>query len=194
MQPWEVGPRLTVPMLSLAGLCAAIGLLPVLVVPAALTAAAVVTGGDPAAARVAAGRGPAQLSLATAALAAALWAAWLARGALMRGRWRTVARTWGCGFLEPTPRMQYTASSFAAPTLEPFGAAAGVREERSAASFRTRPRDPGLEGLILPAWRGGRAVADRLRLLQMGRLHVYLLYVLATVLALLCYLALRRAP
>jgi hydrogenase-4 component B len=190
----EVGPLLLVPMGALALACVLIGLLPAVAVPPALAAAQIVTG------TVAAGPGRdfarelGRVSAAALVLVAAVSVAWPLRNMLMRGRWRVVPDTWGCGYPLPTPRMQYTASSFAAPLLQPFGAATGLREEREGATFRTHAVDPGLEGAILPAWRRMQGATAGLRALQLGRLHVYLLYVLATVVALLAYLALWRAP
>jgi hydrogenase-4 component B len=99
--------------------------------------------------------------------------------------------TWGCGFDTATPRMQYTASSFATPLLSMFGFLAGVRTERAAAgppSLRTEPTDLVLDDVALPLWHRLRRAALRLRPMQQGRLHLYLLYVFAAVLVLLGYL------
>ena len=42
------------------------------------------------------------------------------RWGLLAGRKVTSSGTWGCGYLGPTPRMQYTASSYALPAVDFF--------------------------------------------------------------------------
>jgi hydrogenase-4 component B len=124
-------------------------------------------------------------SLAAIAMAAVLW---VLRAALVRAHGVRRAATWGCAFDAATPRMQYTASSFAAPLLQMFGLLAGTRVERSASSLRTEPSDLVLEEVALPVWHRLRRAALRFRPMQQGRLHVYLLYVLSALLVLLGYL------
>jgi len=125
------------------------------------------------------------LALATGlALAATAWA----RAARRRAAPRSA--TWGCGYPAPTARMQYTASSFAAPVLAAYRAVDGVSVVRTPARFATHAVDPVLERLVRPAWHGVRAAAGRLRPLQPGRLSLYLLYVVAAVVTVLVYLIL----
>ncbi|OGU00060.1 MAG: hypothetical protein A2085_03520 [Gemmatimonadetes bacterium GWC2_71_10] len=189
----EPGPAMRAPLAALAAACLAIGLTPWLVVPPALASAGVITG---AAAVQAAGvdHALAGVSLFAAVLAGVLLAAWFARGWLMRHRFRLTAQTWGCAYPRPTARMQYTAASFAAPVLEPFGWLAGLETERSEGAFATHPSDPAQHRLLAPAWRRMQALGDALRSYQTGRLHINLLYVFATVIVLLGYLAFRRSP
>jgi hypothetical protein len=81
--------------------------------------------------------------------------------------------------------MQYTASSFAAPLIAAYQPIAGVRVERSASAFRSHPIDLVLDGGVRPLWHGLRWTAERLRPIQQGRLALYLLYVVASVILLL---------
>ncbi len=97
--------------------------------------------------------------------------------------------TWGCGYPRGEPRMQYTASSFAAPLVSAYHAISGVRVRRSPASFHSHPIDLVLAGGVLPLWHGLQWAAERLRPIQQGRLGLYLLYVVATVVLLLLVLA-----
>jgi hypothetical protein len=127
------------------------------------------------------------LAVATLALSAALW--WI-RDAATRAQGVRREITWGCGYDAPTPRMQYTASSFASPLLAVFGRLSGVRVDRTAASLHTHPADLVLDGVALPLWHAIHGASLRLRAMQQGRLHFYLLYVLAALLVLLAYLAL----
>jgi formate hydrogenlyase subunit 3/multisubunit Na+/H+ antiporter MnhD subunit len=185
----EAPPGLLGPAFALAAACAVIGLVPALVLAPALRVGALV--GHRAAGVAAldlgglAAAGP--MTVFALALAAALMLAWLARLLLVRGP-TAAAPTWGCGYPAPTPRMQYTASSFAAPLLLELRPLAGVHERRTAGAFATHAVDPVLAGFVLPAWRGLRAAADRLRPVQRGRLALDVLYVVAALLALLLYL------
>jgi NADH:ubiquinone oxidoreductase subunit 5 (subunit L)/multisubunit Na+/H+ antiporter MnhA subunit len=180
----EPAPGMTLPPVGLAALCLTIGLLPIAVVPPALRVGALVAGGS---------TGGAQLPTAAATvfagvLAAGVLGAWLLHRTFSRRRVPLEAATWGCGFATTTPRMAYTASSFAAPLLAPFGSFAGTRTDRTGEAFATHAFDPVLDRVMLPAWRGVRAAATRLRPIQRGRLSLYLLYVGAAVIIVLLYL------
>jgi hydrogenase-4 component B len=180
----ERGMLLPVYLLVLA--CAFIGLVPAVAVGASIRIGAAVAG-----AGAATGGGPRHL------IAAAEMAGWISVGlvlliALMalgrsfvRSRRRPRQPTWGCGYAYAEPRMQYTASSFAAPLIAGYQPIAGVRVERSRTSFRSHPTDLVLDDGIRPMWRGLRWTAERLRPIQQGRLPLYLLYVVATVVLLL---------
>jgi hydrogenase-4 component B len=188
----EVGAGMLGPMFALALACGVIGFAPVLVVQPALAAGALVAD-LPADAVGSAG---------TEVLRAMTWIAFLSLALLLllalgSRAWATVTRrrpmarqeTWGCGYARPVSRMQYTASSFAAPLLASFGPIAGVHESRHGAVFDTHPRELVLECLVLPLWSAVRGFAWRLRPIQQGRLWGYLVYLMAALLLLLLYLA-----
>jgi len=186
----ERGPASVGPMLALAAACLVLGLYPALAVrPAAdialgLAGAVEVTGPWPAE-LVAALPLVSLLALGLIGLAVLLW---LARGrALARSAVET-APTWACAGAALTPRMQYTASSYAAPLLSAFQPAAGVAVQLDATAFHTHPIDLVLDGVVFPAWRRIGRAAREARLLQAGRLRWYLVYVILTLLALLIYL------
>ena len=104
--------------------------------------------------------------------------------------------TWDCGYAASNPRMQYTASSFA------DGLVAGldwVLWPRSLGGkvagnfpvdrpFESHVPDPVLDRLADPVFRTLSLGASLLRFLQSGQLHIYLLYVLLTLLALLLWM------
>jgi hypothetical protein len=168
----------------LALACAFIGLAPSAAVGASVAIAARVAG-------VGAGAMPRHL-IAAAQLtgwASAVLVLLLALVALGRSRRRARRRprqpTWRCGYTYGEPRMQYTASSFAAPLIAAYQPIAGVRVERNASAFRSHPIDLVLDGGVRPLWHGLRWTAERLRPIQQGRLALYLLYVVATVILLL---------
>jgi hydrogenase-4 component B len=181
-----------VPIVVLAAACGVIGILPALVVPSALIAGAFVASLPMEGEAIAnAMRGTWQVSVFAAVLVgsagiSAMLVRWL-RGRVVR---RT-SDTWGCGYATPTPRMQYTASSFAAPLIDVFGEASGVRAHRGATVFHSEPFDLVLDRAVAPVWASIQRIAIRLRGLQQGRLRRYLMYSVATITALLAYLLAR---
>ena len=184
---------LRAPAAVLASACAAIGLGAAFVVPPILGAAAVLL---PASADVAlpaaeAASGARQLSVFAVSLVVAFALAALAMRWLRSRGPQRLFDTWGCGYAKPTPRMQYTASSFAAPLIGLFDGLSGVRAHRGATVFHTEPFDLVLDRIVSPAWMSVQRAAIRLRGLQQGRLRTYLLYVVATVTVLLAYLVMR---
>ena len=105
------------------------------------------------------------------------------------------AETWGCGYRAPTPRMQYTASSFVEPLTSLFRPVLGTRRRAALpadlfprhASFSTETPDSALEHLYAPLVLAVRSAAARWRVLQRGRLQLYVLYVAATLVVLLLW-------
>jgi len=178
------------PMLALAGACLALGLYPALGVGPAVDVARSVAGGGPIVATGLVELGAALDSIALLALALIALSAllWLVRGYFLARRPFAGSATWAGAGLPATARMQYTASSYAAPLLDAFRPIAGVRVEANVAAFHSHPIDLVLDGLVFPVWRRIGRFAREARLLQAGRLRWYLLYVILTVLALLLYL------
>jgi hydrogenase-4 component B len=192
----EVSAGMLGPMFGLAGVCVFIGLAPGLAVGPALVVGASIARislpssvGDVLA-------GIVRLGIWSLVLVMLLALGAVAWGAIRRRRSIARAETWGCGYALPSARMQYTASSFAAPLLAAYGPLAGVHEtlDRGGGAFHTHASELVLERAILPAWAAVRGVLGRLRPLQQGRLWVYLLYVIATLLLLLLYLARGVSP
>jgi hydrogenase-4 component B len=176
-----------VPLYLLVLACAFIGLVPAVAIGASVRIGAAVAGAGGA------GIGAMPRHL----VAAAETVGWASAGLLLlaalvglaRSRMRTRRRprqpTWRGGYAHGEPRMQYTASSFTAPLIAAYQPIAGVRVERSASAFRSHPTDLVLTIVIRPLWHGLRWTAERLRPIQQGRLPLYLIYVVATVLLLL---------
>jgi NADH:ubiquinone oxidoreductase subunit 5 (subunit L)/multisubunit Na+/H+ antiporter MnhA subunit len=186
----EQGPVSVGPMLALAALCVALGLYPALAVRPAASIALGLAG----AAQIAV-PWPAELvaslplvSLLGLGLIGLSVLLWLARERALARASVEAAPTWACAGTPPTARMQYTASSYAAPLLGAFRTVAGVGVHPSAAAFHTHPIDLVLDGVVFPVWRRIGRVAREARLLQAGRLRWYLLYVIVTLAALLLYL------
>ena len=93
--------------------------------------------------------------IAVAALAWALRARRLAVASARRGP------VWGCGYLFPSPKMQYTASSFAQPLTTQFHLLIQNREAfvppqgyfPAASSYASDSGDPALHLLFVPTFR-----------------------------------------
>ena len=182
-EPREATRAMIRPVVGLAAACVVVGLAPIAVVPAALRIGSLVAA-LPLQADVAAGPATAF----TVGLALSLLVAWALYVAFGRGRQRRETVTWACGYPAVTPRMAYTASSFAAPLLGVFRSFSGVRTRRTPDAFSTHAIDPVLDSVLLPAWRGARAAAAWVRRVQRGGLSRYLLLVGAAVVASLLYL------
>ncbi len=114
---------------------------------------------------------------------------------LPAGRTAASTVTWDCGYIRPTPRMQYTASSFTQPLTGFFRQLLGTRADLkpptgcfpTSASLTTHTDDVCREKLYAPAFRFiGRQLAG-LRWLQHGRVQIYVLYIAATLLVLLLW-------
>ena len=109
--------------------------------------------------------------------------------------------TWGCGYAAPTRRMQYTGRAFAQLSgillpsfLRARGAAAPPAGWSPAAGrSATAPEDPGPRGGSEPARDGAARRFARLRWLQQGVVHLYILYMLVAVILGLGWAALHGA-
>jgi hydrogenase-4 component B len=178
------------PMLLLAGACIGIGLMPSLVLgPAQLLAMSVAhLPGEGTGSYGNLGEAAAMISALGLGLVAVLAAALLLRRSLAADAGRRLAGTWSCAGAAATSRMQYTASSYAAPLLSAFGPLAGVRREREGMAFHSHVADPVQDVVVEPFWRALEQTGARLRAVHGGRLRWYLLSVIFTLLALLFYL------
>ncbi|OGG57252.1 MAG: hypothetical protein A3F84_18500 [Candidatus Handelsmanbacteria bacterium RIFCSPLOWO2_12_FULL_64_10] len=167
----DPGPWMRVPMLVLAAACAAVGL------------------GAPWFV------GFRWIGIVSAAFLALVGLLALARRALLKGRPVEAAGTWDCGYVRPTARMQYTASSFAQPITEMF--ALMLRPRRTvkppeglfpgASELRTETPDLCREKLYGPLMAGVERGLWRLRWMQQGHVHLYVLYIALTLVILMVW-------
>ena len=184
---------MTLPMLIGAVLCALIGFWP----SGALTLVAPVASGLAGAQVVVFDvAGPLNaISRVAAVLVSLVLLFTLLRYALLRRRSVKVAATWGCGYPAPTARMQYTAASFAQPLLTPFASVLHVQMQNEGPEgfFPRRARydehlgDMAGERMLVPAAQWIVYTLSRLRILQHGRIHLYLVYIFATLIMLLIW-------
>jgi formate hydrogenlyase subunit 3/multisubunit Na+/H+ antiporter MnhD subunit len=193
-------------MFAFAGLCVLAGVLPGFVMDALAPAVAGVVGSR-LPAQADAGWlavipvGPARSSYDGAlVLLFIIASASLAAAAIHRFASHAVRRApaWDCGYPDPSPATQYTASSFAQPIRRVFGVLAfGAYEEvrmpepgslEPAAYLATVP-DPIWSGLYAPLARIVGAAADRLNRLQFLSIRIYLSLVFGLLVLLLLVLA-----
>jgi hydrogenase-4 component B len=170
-------------MILLAAGCVAIGLAPILFWPG-LHSAVIAWRGEwhdvPAPASLQT-LGLAHVALAVCAIGASVW---LWRQAHKGGWARAV--TWDCGYAAPTPRMQYTAGSFASIITEWFAWILQPKRHRhrpigpfpAHASSHEHTPETVLERIVQPCARGVLWVSNLARGLQHGRTHAYILYLL----------------
>ena len=187
----DAPPLLALPMWIGAVLCLACGIAPGFFFRIAASAALEIV---PAAGPLPMVAGLTEIGGALAVLAAIVAAVALFRAALLRDRAPRRALTWDCGYALPTARMQYTASSFAEPALDPF--APLLRSHIAAAHpegyFPLEARyeehvEEGGAGFPARLAQATAGALSRVTVLQLGRLQFYLLYILLTLLSLLAW-------
>jgi len=191
----EKGPAMLLPMVILAGACAVIGVYPGAFMFLVLKAVAAL-GLDY-------GRIPmepfahmsANITLGATLFLAVLLALLALRRFLYQGKTIGRAGTWGCGFTQPTTRMQYTGSSYAASILEFFKPAAPLEEDHPPVNglfprqthYRSHIHDIvelHLNRLVVNPllW-----LFDKLRWIQHGDIHLYIGYILLAIVVLLFF-------
>jgi len=92
--------------------------------------------------------------------------------------------TWGCGYTEGTPRIQYTATSFVKTYVQLFSFILGNKKERelpkeifpNAGHFESQSYDKLEDNLIDKPLRTYRRFTDRFSFLQNGKMQFYVLY------------------
>ncbi|MDL2329114.1 hydrogenase [Desulfosarcina sp. OttesenSCG-928-A07] len=103
--------------------------------------------------------------------------------------------TWGCGFTRPTPRMQYTGTSYAASILDFFRPVAPLSEKETPvsglfpkpASYHSHVWDIVEIGLYMWVVKPVMVVFDKLRWIQHGDIHLYIGYILLAIVVLLFF-------
>jgi hydrogenase-4 component B len=192
----EAGPCMRAPLILLAGLCLVIGLSAPLVIGVLVPVVNQLVGaagpGDWAATATVPLTVVACVGVGLLAVFVILAAV---RSALLGRRSVDESGTWDCGYIAPTPRMQYTASSFAAPLTHFFGLLLGTRSKLSApkgffpnsASYSTETPDMSRERFYKPLFIAVERGLSKFHWLQHGRLNFYILYIVLTLLTLLAW-------
>jgi hydrogenase-4 component B len=192
----EVPDGMLWPMGLLAALCLVIGLGSVAVFPFLVPPALLLAGPAAAATRTMFSLTlTVSVILGLVALLAALDAAWLAN--LKRRRQAvTDAVTWDCGYSQPGPSMQYTASSFAAPLVKHFQLPLHAREQLQSDkdlfpagkwAFHSSVDDWFLSRLFSPLVQSLDRAFSLLRWFQSGKTGQYVFYIAITVFCLIIW-------
>ena len=204
----EVPIPMRIGMGALAAACVALGLAPMAVIPMIDGVTAPFTGTQlaqsvvsesgwtltPMGAEFASISTPALMLLLTVIIPVVLLGVVLIAGTLKRRFYRT----WGCG-INPKPHMEYTATGFAQPIRQVFSTIyrPTVKVEKDMLEesryFARRMRfevhiEPTFQRYLYdPVVRAFNLLANRLRVVQAGSLHLYLAYIFLTLLVLLLW-------
>jgi hydrogenase-4 component B len=189
---------MTVPMIILAVLCLIIGLSGASAAMLTVTTVSEISGLSMTA--CAAGLKTAAYPLTAIAMLSSLLIIlggflFAARRAMPGARVETKGPTWDCGYAKPEPRMQYTSSSFAQPLTQLFSFFLRTKTklpDTSAAfpaanSFSTETPDFWQEYIFRPAVIFFNRLSAIVAKTETGRIHIYILYIILTLLILLTW-------
>ncbi|MBU1170913.1 MAG: hydrogenase [Proteobacteria bacterium] len=117
------------------------------------------------------------------------------RTRLFKGKILAKAGTWGCGFTQPTPRMQYTGSSYGASIIDFFKPVAPLKENHPPVSgvfpktthYHSQIEDIAEVHMGNVIIRPVLWLFDKLRFIQHGDIHLYIGYILLTIIVLLFF-------
>jgi len=191
----EKGPAMLIPMLVLATACLVIGVYPKVFFIMSLKAVASL-GLDYSRMPLDSFIGIAGNITRTAAVFFAVFLIILIfRTLLYRNKSVTRSGTWGCGFTQPTAKMQYTGSSYAASILEFFKPVAPLSEEHppvqgrfpARTHYHSKIHDIAERYMIDAIVRPVLALFDKLRWIQHGDIHLYIGYILLAIVILMFF-------
>jgi formate hydrogenlyase subunit 3/multisubunit Na+/H+ antiporter MnhD subunit len=142
-----------------------------------------------------------RVAAASCCVLLAVVALWLIRAKILSGRTSSSEGTWDCGYLLPTARMQYTASSFAQPVTTMFAAILRTKSHTPSfgnpqsppvffpgpAAFESHTEDFFLKSVYAPIFSAVKGFALKFRFLQAGRVQFYILYIALTLFVLLIW-------
>ncbi len=188
----EGGRAILFPMILLGFLCFGIGLFPQTVAPLLESAVRCWEPLSGAAAPTLAGCAPLNVfsGMGITFLAVLLIGIYWLNRRPKDGKEPSPVLTWDCGYIHPTPSMQYTASSYA-QTLVDFFKWVLVPEKSSIQikgnfpkriTFHSHVPETVLEWILMPLVRGGQWTLKWFRYLQTGYLQSYVFYIFLTLL------------
>ncbi|SDF63760.1 proton-conducting transporter transmembrane domain-containing protein [Desulfovibrio legallii] len=119
----------------------------------------------------------------------------LTRRLLLKKRVTASVPTWGCGFQDASPRIQYTDAGFTEPTARIFAPVMGlkVRLELDSGLFpqpgelHVSAPDRLRSGLFAPLFAAVERLCNACKVIQHGKIHLYILYILAALVGLLVW-------
>ncbi len=191
----DLSASMIIPMAALAAGCAGIGLFPMITIGLLEKAArtwAVQLDSTTSIVTVAPLRWITALGLALILLVGAII---LALKTLPQTRIIRNSCTWDCGYALPTPRIQYTGSSFAHMLVNlshfilwPKIYWLAIRSIfPGPARFKSIVPDTVLDRLVLPVFDAAARYLPAIRILQQGQTHLYVLYIVIIVIVLLIW-------
>ena len=194
----EVSMAMRVPMILLAALCILIGILAPLATSSLAPAVQVLVSGDTNISSTILGSAASPLAwivIASIVLAILTLLLVLLRRGLLSAHRPEHSVTWDCGYIQPTERMQYTASSFAQPLTHFFDSVLRMRCRHAhlegffpkGTSFSTETLDVFQNELYEPFFDRTVRILAWFRKAQHGRVQLYVLYIALTLLALLIF-------
>ncbi|NLB56278.1 MAG: hydrogenase [Lentisphaerae bacterium] len=121
--------------------------------------------------------------------------AFMIRKFLLKDKVVKTSTTWGCGYDTPSARMQYTGSSFTSPFTHLFHSLMQTRDARpelmesfpKQTAFSTETPDVVRVKFFDPIFQGITKLLSYLRWLQHGKINLYILYIVITLLLLLIF-------
>jgi hydrogenase-4 component B len=187
----EAGKAMKTAMIAGAVICFVIGLFPSIAI-LLVTPAANQLGGIPDSLQMAVGP-LASISTAAAVLLGVIAFLAFLRSRLLARRKVEQAPTWGCGYSQPSSRMQYSATSFVDPIRAPFSTLLHAHSISNlpagyfptSAHFEDHVQDMAGHHVLVPFWRRFLRLNSRMRVIQSGRMQLYIVYVLVTLVGLL---------
>ena len=189
----ESSPWMTIPMMILAAACIIIGLLGAAIILVISPVLGVVLGNPHTGEIRIAANYLLYVTFGSIVFIIFLLAIAGLRRLLLSKRKVSESGTWDCGYVAPTARMQYTASSFAQPITNLFEFFLRTKKKMTmsdsyfptTANFATHTADVSREGIYNPIFKAIDNFFQRMRVVQEGRIHIYVLYVVVTLLILL---------
>lgn len=191
----ETGWTMTLPMMILAAACLVIGVFPdpfVQTVFVGLKSIKVLTPVSPAEVSVITGN----LALAARLFFGLLILSILIQKAFYRKKVIDKGSTWGCGFTQPTVKMQYTGTSYAMSVVDFFRPFVQIRTKYSGinrifpgqTTYKTHVDDIAETALIDRIVSPLLYLLSKFRWIQHGHIQLYIAYIIVTIIVLLLFL------
>lgn len=119
----------------------------------------------------------------------------LVRRCLLKKRAVDSMPTWGCGFQGGSARIQYTDAGFSEPTAKIFAPVMGLKTRLhldeglfpKGGQLNISAPDRLRSGLFTPLFTAVENLCNACKVIQHGKIHLYILYILATLVALLVW-------
>ncbi|MCK5541915.1 MAG: hydrogenase [Desulfobacterales bacterium] len=192
----EKGPTMLFSMLILAGVCILIGVFPKLIIQMPINAISALGLGFDNSLLEPFTQMTGNITLAATIFLICFLIVIAIRSFFYRGKTITKSGTWGCGFTQPTVKMQYTGSSYASFILDFFRPAAPLTEDHPIIKGRF-PEKTYYKSNIndIAELNMNRVIVnpilflfDKLRWIQHGDIHLYIGYILLAIVLLLFFI------